>query len=71
VCSDGDFAIANGLDGHQMSSATSVNPKTIHCIFGKIFSFFSFFSFYAIAHYYWISQFDKISFKKKTLLPTC
>ncbi len=45
MCSDGDFAIANGGDGHQMSNATSVNPKTSRCIFGKIFSFFHFFPF--------------------------
>jgi hypothetical protein len=71
VCSDGDFAIASGNDGHQMLGATIVNPKITRCIFGKIFSFFHFFPLYVIVHYSWISQFGKISPRKKMLLPSC
>ncbi len=45
MCSNGDFTVASGGDGHQTLGAIVVNPKTSRCIFGKIFSFFHFFSF--------------------------
>jgi predicted permease len=67
VCTDGDFAIANDDNGHQMSSAIAIKPKTSHCILGKIFSIFFIFFLYVIAHYCWISQFGKISLKKNTI----
>ncbi len=72
MCSGGDFPIASGDNGHQVSSAKVAKLKTSLYIFGNfklllLLLVLLLFRFRQFTHCFWISKFGEISPKKKTL----